>query len=62
MEIIMILNAPLILVIDLCSEILEYLEVNCLIKIISHQQRTCYEWHLHLPADRVDKFEQIERK
>lgn len=62
MEIIMVLHRPLILVVNLGDELQKLVKVNDLEDVILLQEGCSDEWHLHVSANCLRKFEDVEVK
>ena len=60
MQIVVVLNAALVLVVDLDDKREELVVIDDLEQIVELEDRCCHEWHLHVAADRLRKIEYVE--
>ena len=61
-QIVVVLDASLVLVVDLHDELEELVVVNHLMQIVLFEQRSRHKWHLHVPADRLREVKDVERE
>ena len=60
MQIVVVLNAALVLVVDLDDKREELVVIDNLEQIVELEDRCGHEWHLHVAADRLRKIEYVE--
>jgi hypothetical protein len=62
MQVVVVLDVPLVLVVDLSGELKELVVVNNLEQIVVFQNRCCHKRHLHVPAHCLGELKQVEVK
>jgi hypothetical protein len=60
MEVIVIFDRPLILVVNLADKLQEFVIVNDLQEVIGLKQASGYNWHLHIPANRLGELKDVK--